>query len=149
MNAQASILRILPLGTESPVSAATPTMWSMVAFVAAMVIGIAILALIVRDAVNDEAGWLHWAGALATWIGLAVCFEVLQALALSPPAKDGTQRVPNVDTWIVVGLRFILYAAIPTLTLLVLAKGKDLWSDREAKKADEQARRLRGTLRRE
>jgi hypothetical protein len=157
VNSRDSILLISPpgpegssslslFGADSLVPGATPTMWAMAGLIVAMAVGSAILFLIIRDALEDNANWLHGVGGVVIWIGLALCIEGCQVLARTISTQDGIQRGVDGDVWIAIGWRTIFYAAIPVLTLLGFALGKTFWKNRQDWKAAERARRLRGTL---
>lgn len=133
-------------GANGLVPDATPAMWAMAGLIVAIAVCSAILLLIIRDASEDTANWLHWVGGVVLWIGLALCIEGCQALARTLPTEDEIQRGVDGDVWISVGFRMIFYAAIPVLTLLGLALGKTYWRNRQDRKAEERARLLRGTL---
>ena len=159
MSSWDSILRALPPGAEGscsltlfgaggPVPGATPAMWAMAGLILAIVVGSTILLLVIRDALEDNASWLHAIGGLVLWLGLALCIEGCRILALALATQEGTQPRIRQDAWIGIGWRTILYAAIPVFALLLFALGKTFSRNRQERKEGERARHLRGTLRR-
>ena len=134
------------LGVDSPSSEITTVMWAMGALAVVMVVDLVILGLIFRDAMKDDAHWVHGVGAVVLWIGLALCMKGFKYLAGTLPEDAGPQGGVNGDRWILMGFIVIFAATIPTLILLGLNVRGILLRIRQERKAAESARRLRGTL---
>ena len=124
----------------------TATMWAIAALVAVMMVVVAVLYLIFRDAMEDDANWVHGVGAIVLWIVLALCVEGCQSLAESLPRKGEVSGRVFVDAWISIGLRTVIYLTTPFLVLLGMTVGKTLWDQRQDRKSYEKDRLLRGTL---
>lgn len=134
------------LGVDSPSSEITPVMWAMGAIAVVMVVDLVILGLIFRDAMEDDAHWVHAVGGVVLWIGLALCARGFKYLAGTFPEGAGAQGDVNGDRWILMGFVVTCAATIPTLILLGLNVRGILLKIRRERKAAESARRLRGTL---
>lgn len=131
---------------DGAIPGTSPTMWAMAGLVVAMLLDVAVLFLIIRDAMEDNANWLHGIGGALLWFGLALCTEGYRALARTLPTEEVMQRGADRDVWIFLGFRIVVYSAAPLLALLGLAVGRIYWKNYLDRKAAERSRLARGTL---
>ncbi len=125
---------------------ATPAMWGVGSLFVAIVVVVTILGLIFRDAMTDEANWLHGLGALGLWIVLVLLVQGFQRLEQTLRAEAESVSGAGSDLFFLVGFTIIFIAFTPVLVLLSLVVGKTLWRIRQDREAANRARRLRGTL---
>ncbi len=131
---------------EDSASHTTPAMWGVGSLFVAIVVVIAILGLIFRDAMNDEANWLHAVGALGLWIVLVLLVQGFQRLEQTLRAESESVSGAGSDLFFLVGFTIIFFAFTPVLVLLGLVVGKTCWKIRQDRMAANRARQLRGTL---